>query len=88
MSLLEAMAYGRACVTSDIPECADVLAGTGVTFPRGDAEGLRAALEGLLADPERAEELGAAARSHVTKNYGWDSVVERTLALYRGTGRD
>lgn len=88
MSLLEAMAYGRACVTSDIPECADVLAGSGVTFTRGDADSLRGALEGLLAEPARAKELGEAAKEHVTDDYGWDSVVKRTLALYRGTGRD
>lgn len=84
MSLLEAMAYGQACVTSDIPECADVLAGTGATFAHGDAAALRGALEGLLADSERAWELGEAAKKHVTKDYGWDSVVERTLRLYEG----
>ncbi len=84
MSLLEAMAYGRCCVTSDIPECADVLAGTGVTFPKGDAAALRDMLAGLLSDPERARALGEAAKKHATEDYGWDAVVERTLALYEG----
>lgn len=87
MSLLEAMAYGCCCVTSDISECADVLAGNGVTFEKGSADSLRAALRGLLADAGRAGALGAAAKEHVEKTYNWDSVVERTLELYRGSAR-
>ena len=86
MSLLEAMAYGRCCVTSDIPECADVLAGNGVTFGKGGADSLRAALRDLLADAGRADALGTAAKAHVEKTYNWDSVVERTLAVYGGEG--
>ena len=82
MSLLEAMAYGRCCVTSDIPECADVLAGNGVTFDKGSADSLRAALRDLLADSDHGRVLGAAAKAHVEKTYNWDSVVERTLELY------
>ena len=87
MSLLEAMAYGCCCVTSDIPECADVLAGNGVTFEKGSADSLRSALRDLLADSDRASALGASAKSHVEKTYNWDSVVERTLELYRGSAR-
>lgn len=87
MSLLEAMAYGRCCVTSDIPECADVLAGNGVTFEKGSVNSLRGALQGLLADDDRGRLLGAAAKIHVQKTYNWDSVVERTLELYRGSAR-
>lgn len=87
MSLLEAMAYGRCCVTSDIPECADVLAGNGVTFGKGSADSLRAALHGLLADDDRGRVLGASAKAHVEKTYNWDSVVERTLAVYGGDVR-
>lgn len=82
MSLLEAMAYGCCCVTSDIPECADVLAGNGVTFEKGSADSLRATLQGLLADGGRGRVLGGAAKAHVEKSYNWDSVVERTLELY------
>lgn len=85
MGLLEAMAHGRCCVTSDIPECADVLAGTGVTFPRGDAAALREALAAVLSDPARAGALGEAARERVAAEYDWDVVVERTLAVYGGT---
>ena len=87
MSLLEAMAYGRCCVTSDIPECADVLAGNGVTFEKGSADSLRVTLKHLLTDTGRADALGTAAKAHVEKTYNWDSVVERTLAFYGGDVR-
>lgn len=87
MSLLEAMAYGCCCVTSDIPECADVLAGNGMTFEKGSANSLQSALQGLLGDTECTAALGTAAKSHVEKTYNWDSVVERTLELYRGSAR-
>lgn len=87
MSLLEAMAYGRCCVTSDIPECADVLAGNGVTFEKGSAGSLQSALKALLVECDRAAALGAAAKAHVEKTYNWDSVVERTLELYGGNAR-
>lgn len=82
MSLLEAMAHGRCCVTSDIPECADVLDGNGVTFEKGNVASLQSALQDVLADSDRANALGVSARAHVEKTYNWDSVVERTLDLY------
>lgn len=84
LSLLEAMSYGRACVTSDIPECADVLGGTGVTFPRGDVAALREGLATLLAEPAKALALGSAAKAAVDESCSWGAVVERTLETYEG----
>ena len=84
MSLLEAMSYGRCCVTSDIPECTDVLDDTGVSFPQGDADVLRTTLASLLDDHARAQLLGERARRRVEVEFGWGPVVERTLDLYRG----
>ena len=87
MSLLEAMAYGRCCVTSDVPECADVLSGAGLTFKKGDVSDLGSVLDRLLADPARVTRLGNKARMSVAHSYDWDTVVERTLALYKETVR-
>ncbi len=84
MSLLEAMAYGRCCVTSDIPECADVLAGNGLTFEKGNADALETVLENILEAPERVKLLGKAAREHVTRSYDWDIVAQQTLGIYSG----
>lgn len=82
MSLLEAMAHGCCCVTSDLPECADVVAGAGATFPRGDAAALCDVLAALLTDPVRAVAFGKAARKRVETAFDWDSVVHRTIELY------
>lgn len=87
MSLLEAMAYGRCCVTSDIPECADVVADIGATFAHGSTTALREALASLAADPARVAALGEAARKRVESEYDWDSVVRRTLAIYEGRNK-
>lgn len=82
MSLLEAMAYGCCCVTSDVPECADVLGGAGLTFRKGEAVDLRRVLNEALIDSAKAARLGEAARERVELTYDWESVVERTLSLY------
>lgn len=84
MSLLEAMAYGCACVTSDISECSDVLAETGAIFMRGDVAALREVLTALLSNPAYVTKLGAKAKARLESEYDWDSVVERTLEVYKG----
>lgn len=87
MSLLEAMAYGRCCLTSDIPECSEVLGDAGATFAAGDAESLRAELERLLGDPAEVASLSKKAASRAGC-YSWDGVVGRTLDLYEGRFED
>jgi glycosyltransferase involved in cell wall biosynthesis len=44
---------------------------------------LAAAIGELLADSAAREELGAAAARAAAGPYSWDTVAERTLALYR-----
>lgn len=83
MGLLEAMSYGRCCLTSDISECVDVLAETGVTFAKGNVASLAHELTRLLKDKELRVGLGLRALERVSAKYDWDSVVERTLELYQ-----
>lgn len=84
MSLLEAMSYGNCCLTSDIPECAEVIGDHAVTFRKGDVNDLAAKLGDLIAHPERVASLKAGAADYITGKYSWDKVVDETLALYRG----
>src|SRR5919197_3632787 len=51
--------------------------------PPGDEEALAAALEDLLTDDAARAELAAAAVRAAAGPYSWDTVAERTLALYR-----
>lgn len=83
LSLLEAMSYGCACVSSDIPECREVLQEAGAFFMRGNKESLRSVLNSLLNDERQRMRLGHAAAERTSAFYGWDAVVEQTLAVYR-----
>ncbi len=83
LTLLEAMNYGCCCVTSDIGECADVLGGSGFTFPRGNVEALRETLQDLCDHPEKAETKRCEARKVVASKYTWKEITAQTDALYR-----
>ena len=84
VALLEAMAAGCAVVGSRIAGIdAAVLDGdSGVLVPPGDPAALAAALEGLLADPERRAKLGAAAAARA-EEFSVEAVGRRYCALLR-----
>lgn len=84
LSLLEAMSYGNCCVVSDIPECTEVVEENAVVFRHSDVGELKAALQALLDDEARVEELKSTAAEFITRKYNWDDVVDKTLKLYRG----
>lgn len=84
MSLLEAMSHACCCITSDIPECSDVLDGAGITFSKGSEGGLRGALSAAIGNSDDRRALGEAAQKTILSKYDWGSVVERTLDLYQG----
>ncbi len=84
LSLLEAMSYGNCCVVSDIPECAEVVEDKAITFSRGDVDGLRRVLQGLLVEPEKVQRYKGAAADFICQKYNWDDVFDKTLEIYRG----
>ena len=69
VALLEAMAYGKPIVATRVGGIPDVLAdGTeGVLVPPGDVAALAAAVGELVGDPDRARELGRAAKERVAE---------------------
>jgi glycosyltransferase involved in cell wall biosynthesis len=85
-SLLEAMAMGKAVVATDNPALRSLVHDGvhAVLVPPGDADRLRGAVTGLLADPERRRQLGAAARSLVAERYGLDAYVDALADHLRG----
>ena len=83
LSLLEAMSYGNCCVTSDIEECATVIADHGVTFPKGNVTGLADTLQSLCEDTLTVAQYKQQAATYITEKYNWDDVTEKTLELYR-----
>lgn len=83
LSLLDGMAYGACIITSDIPANAFVVGDAGVTFKVRDAADLRAALETIMREPERAEALRRAAKRRMTEEFHWDAVVRQWDRLYQ-----
>jgi starch synthase len=88
---LEAMACGTAVVASDvggIPEVvADHQTGLLVHYDAGDPEffetRLAEAVNGLVAEPERAREYGVAGRQRCIEEFSWAHIAEQTLEIYR-----
>ncbi len=83
ISLLEAMSYGNCCLTSDIPECTEVLGEYGVSFKKSDKEDLKAVLEKLISDSKSVQEYKDKAQNYILEKYNWDEVCDKTLALYQ-----
>lgn len=82
LSLLEAMSYGNCCLTSDIPECADVVQEKAVTFRKSDVDHLRQQLQTLCDDAAMVEHYRRNAAEYICERYNWNDVVEKTLNLY------
>lgn len=86
LSLLEAMSYGNCCLTSDIPECAEVVEDKAVLFKKSDVADLREKLQNLLDHPEIVQKYKNEATDFICRKYNWDDVTRKTLALFR-TGK-
>lgn len=84
LSLLEAMSYGNCCLTSDIPECTEVVEDKAFIFKKSDVDDLKNCLQDACDHPEKVWELKKQAADFICEKYNWDDVVEETMKLYRG----
>ncbi|HEX2093815.1 MAG TPA: glycosyltransferase family 4 protein, partial [Longimicrobiaceae bacterium] len=85
---LEGMAHGKPVIvtrTGSLPELV-VEGETGFVVPPGDRAALRARIETLLGDETLGRRMGEAARLHVERNFTWEQVARRGMALYRELG--
>lgn len=83
IKVMEAMACGKAVVSTpvgcqglDLEDGRDLLV-------RADPEAFADALCGLLADPERRACIGAQARAAAEQRFGWQQIAARAWASYR-----
>lgn len=82
LTLLEAMAAGRAVVASRVSGCVDIVRDGvhGVTVPVGDSAALARAVEQLLADNALRDAMGARNRE-VARAHDWERIAGRYLEL-------
>lgn len=82
LKVLEAMALGKAIVTTAVGSEGIALRDGHSALYADDAESFAAAALALLGDPERAARLGGAARACAESTYGWDAIGRGLLDLY------
>jgi glycosyltransferase involved in cell wall biosynthesis len=85
MSVLEAMAHGKAVVATrigGIPELVDDQV-TGLLFEPGNTEELRMHLECLMGDAARRAQMGAAGRIQVEKDFSLEKHNAELMAVYQ-----
>ena len=82
MALLEAMGYGKCCITSDISNNIEAVGETGISFHTNNVKDLYYALLEAENNPEKVEELGIAARKRAKENFSWDIIAKETESMY------
>ncbi len=86
LALLEAMRYGNAMLTSNIPENIEAIQDTGLTFKNKDTNDLKDKLKYLIRNPEIAKELGRSAQKRAVDVYDWKKIAAQTEELYKSLG--
>ncbi len=87
---MEAMALGKPVVATAVGGVPEVVADgqTGLLVPPGEPEALASAIIELLADPARAQEMGARGRQRATSHFDVNDMIERTRAVYADLVRE
>jgi glycosyltransferase involved in cell wall biosynthesis len=82
MTALEAMAFGRALVATDLPPVRELAGDAAVLVPVDDGEALAEAIGALLADEGRRLALGEAALARAA-SYSWERMADDVVGAYR-----
>ena len=80
---MEAMSYGRRCLTSDIEENVQVTGKYGMSFKKSAIEDLKKQLEVAISDEsynkwQKSEEIS----DYILEKYDWDEIIDNTMKLY------
>jgi glycosyltransferase involved in cell wall biosynthesis len=80
-STLEAMAIGRAVITTDVPGCRETVrhGENGLLVPAYDADALADAMRTLILAPERVPAMGLASRRLVEERFDVHKVNRKIL---------
>jgi len=83
-SLLEAAAFGRPLIATDVPGCREIVIHekTGLLVPVDDPQALASAILRLVRSSPQRVRFGVAARRLVDERFAADLVGKATVALY------
>ena len=89
VSLLEGMAYGCACVATNVGGIPHMVTTqeTGLLIPPKDTKALKDALAELLEDDNLQKKCGAAGRAKINKEYNLDNSVKELVQIYHNINR-
>lgn len=81
-----AFAAGRPVVVTNVGSIPEAVQDgtTGYVVSQGSCEEMASALRRLLTDPEKAEEMGRAAREQAATRFSWDAIAHDVLMVYEG----
>jgi len=85
-SLIEAAACGRAVITTDVPGCRDAITPdvSGLLVPVKNAVALTHAIEELLQNPDKRQQMGLAGRALAEQAFSIENVIQSHLMIYGG----
>jgi hypothetical protein len=84
-SLLEAAAFGRPLIATDVPGCREIVIHekTGLLVPVDDPQALASAILRLVRSPAQRVRFGVAARRLVDERFAADLIGQAAVALYQ-----
>lgn len=89
-AILEAMAMGKPVICSRVEGQIDVIeeGKTGIFVPQGDPAAMRKAIKELWDNPQKAEEMGRAARNHVEKHHNIEDFTAKIQEVVYNAAND
>lgn len=79
----EAMACGLPVVSTDGGALPEIVGEGGVIVPAKNVDALAAAIDALLQDPQRRDELGLLARKRIEEHFCWEVCAQQMTQYYR-----